>query len=86
MSMESLQDVIIAVGKLRDSGVPPHADKFYHGVFTVETVTKLSLDPIFQHLNQTLPEGVSQEKFLGHFCGITFHRGDEDSITGGVKS
>lgn len=68
-----LQQVINAAGELRDANVPPHDDGFYHAHISGGSNTQLFADPVFQRLNQSLPEHVIyKEGFVGTISGVMF--------------
>lgn len=68
-----LQQVINASGILRDANVPPHDDGFYHAHISGGSNTQLFADPVFQRLNQSLPEHVIyKEGFVGTISGVMF--------------
>jgi hypothetical protein len=73
-----LQQVINASGILRDNNVPPHDDGFYHAHISGLSNTQLFADPVFQRLNQSLPEHVIyKEGFIGTISGIMFFMNTE---------
>lgn len=73
-----LQQVINAAGILRDNNVPPHDDGFYHAHISGGSNTQLFADPVFQRLNQSLPEHVIyKEGFVGTIAGVMFFMNTE---------
>lgn len=73
-----LQQVINAAGILRDNNVPPHDDGFYHAHISGISNTQLFADPVFQRLNQSLPEHVVyKEGFVGTISGVMFFMNTE---------
>ncbi len=73
-----LQQVINAAGTLRDDNVPPHDDGFYHAHISGMSNTQLFADPVFQRLNQSLPEHVIyKEGFVGTISGVMFFMNTE---------
>lgn len=73
-----LQQVINAAGILRDNNVPPHDDGFYHAHISGMSNTQLFADPVFQRLNQSLPEHVIyKEGFVGTISGVMFFMNTE---------
>jgi hypothetical protein len=68
-----MQQVINAAGTLRDANVPPHDDGFYHAHISGMSNTQLFADPVFQRLNQSLPDHVTyKEGFVGTLSGVMF--------------
>lgn len=82
----TLQDVINAVAQLRRANVQPHADGFYHAHISAIANSQFFADPIFQRLNQSLPEHVIyKEGFIGTISGVMFfmnNEAPEDTNTG----
>jgi hypothetical protein len=73
-----LQQVINAVGFLRRANVQPHEDGFYHAHISPLTEAQLFADPVFQRLNQSLPEHtIYKEGFLGYISGVMFFMNSE---------
>jgi N4-gp56 family major capsid protein len=69
----TLQQAINAVAFLRRANVQPHDDGFYHAHISPLINAQLFADPVFQRLNQSLPEHVIyKEGFLGYMAGIMF--------------
>ena len=82
-----LQQVITASGVLRDNNVPPHDDGFYHAHISGSSNTQLFADPVFQRLNQSLPEHVIyKEGFVGTISGVMFFLNTEAPKTTNVGS
>lgn len=74
----TLQQVINAVGFLRTANVQPHDDGFYHAHIAPMSNTQLFADPVYQRLNQSLPEGMAyKEGFLGTIHGVAFFMNNE---------
>ncbi len=74
----TLQDVINAVAKLRRANVQPHADGFYHAHISSIANSQFFADPVFQRLNQSLPEHVIyKEGFIGTISGVMFFLNNE---------
>ncbi len=62
----TLQQLINGVGILRQNNVQPHEDGFYHAHISPSANSQIFADPVFQRLNQSLPEHVIyKEAFLG---------------------
>lgn len=74
----NLQQVINAVGALRDNNVPPHDDGYYHAHISGAANAQFYQDPVFQRLNQSLPEGATyKDGFVGHISGVMFYMNTE---------
>lgn len=74
----TLQDVINAVAQLRRSNVQPHPDGFYHAHISSIANSQFFADPVFQRLNQSLPEHVIyKEGFIGTISGVMFFLNNE---------
>lgn len=74
----TLQQCIDAVAKLRTFNVQPHDDGFYHAHIAPGGNAQFFADPVFQRLNQSLPEGaVYKEGFIGTISGIMFFMNNE---------
>jgi len=74
----TLQDCINAAGELRKRNVPPHEDGFYHAHIGAISNTQVYQDPVFQRLNQSLPEHVTyKEGFIGTISGVMFFMNTE---------
>lgn len=73
-----LQQVINAVAQLRRNNVQPHDDGFYHAHISPLSEAQFFADPVFQRLNQSLPEHVIyKEGFLGYISGVMFFMNNE---------
>jgi len=69
----TLQQAINAVGILRNANVQPHEDGFYHAHISPQANSQVFADPVFQRLNQSLPEHVIyKEAFIGTIANIMF--------------
>lgn len=69
----TLQQCINAIAFLRRANVTPHDDGFYHAHLSSLGNAQFFTDPVFQRLNQSLPEHVVyKEGFIGHIAGIMF--------------
>ncbi len=74
----ALQDVINAVAQLRRANVQPHPDGFYHAHISPVANSQFFADPVFQRLNQSLPEHVIyKEGFIGTISGVMFFMNNE---------
>lgn len=74
----TLQDVINAVAQLRRANVQPHSDGFYHAHISSIANSQFFADPVFQRLNQSLPEHVIyKEGFIGTISGVMFFLNNE---------
>jgi hypothetical protein len=74
----TLQQAINAVAFLRLANVQPHDDGFYHAHVSPLTNAQFFADPVFQRLNQSLPEHVIyKEGFIGTIAGIMFFMNTE---------
>jgi hypothetical protein len=73
-----LQQCINAVAFLRRNNVQPHEDGYYHAHISPLSEAQFFADPVFQRLNQSLPEHVIyKEGFLGYISGIMFFMNNE---------
>ncbi len=73
-----LQQCINAVAFLRRANVQPHDDGYFHAHISPLSEAQFFADPVFQRLNQSLPEGVIyQQGFLGYISGIMFFMNNE---------
>lgn len=73
-----LQQAINAVAYLRRANVPPHEDGFYHAHISPLANAQVFADPVFQRLNQSLPEHVIyKEGFIGTISGVMFFMNTE---------
>jgi hypothetical protein len=74
----SLQLCINGVAKLRQANVLPHEDGYYHAHVSPLGNAQFFADPVFQRLNQSLPEGsVYKDGFVGTISGIMFFMDNE---------
>jgi hypothetical protein len=73
-----LQQAINAVAFLRRASVQPHDDGFYHAHISPLANAQVFADPVFQRLNQSLPEHVIyKEGFIGTLSGVMFFMNNE---------
>lgn len=81
-----LQLAINACAFLRRANVQPHEDGFYHAHISPLSNAQVFADPVFQRLNQSLPEHVTyKEGFIGTISGVMFFmntESPEDTNTG----
>lgn len=78
----TLQQVINATAFLRNSNIQPHDDGFYHAHISPLGNAQLFADPVFQKLNQSLPEHVIyKEGFIGTMAGVMFYMNTESPST-----
>jgi hypothetical protein len=81
----TLQMVIAAVGYLRRANVQPHDDGFYHAHVSPLGNVQFFADPVFQRLNQSLPEHVVyKEGFIGQIANVLFFMNNESPETTNV--
>lgn len=81
----TLQQVINAVAFLRRANVQPHDDGFYHAHVSPLGNAQFFADPVFQRLNQSLPEHVIyKEGFIGTMAGVMFFMNTESPETQNV--
>jgi hypothetical protein len=74
----TLQDFINGVNQLRAFNVQPHEDGYFHAHIDPKVNGQLFADPVFQRLNQSLPEHVIyKEGFIGTISGILFYMNTE---------
>lgn len=74
----TLQDCINASAELRKRNVPPHEDGFYHAHISALGNAQIFQDPVYQRLNQSLPEHVTyKEGFIGTVSGVMFFMNTE---------
>jgi hypothetical protein len=74
----TLQQAINAVAFLRRANVQPHDDGFYHAHISPLQNSQIFADPVFQRLNQSLPEHVIyKEGFVGTMSGVMFYLNTE---------
>lgn len=72
------QQIINSVGLLRRANVQPHEDGYYHAHLAPMTQTQIMADPVFQRLNQSLPDNiVNKEGWLGTYQGVAFWMNNE---------
>jgi hypothetical protein len=73
-----LQQAINATAFLRRANVQPHEDGFYHAHISPLANAQVFADPVFQRLNQSLPEHVIyKEGFIGTLSGVMFFMNNE---------
>lgn len=83
----TLQQAINAVAFLRNARVQPHDDGFYHAHMSPLANAQFFADPVFQRLNQSLPEHVIyKEGFVGTISQIMFFMNQEAPDTTNVGS
>lgn len=83
----TLQDVINGVAQLRRQNVQPHDDGFFHAHISSSSNAQLFADPVFQRLNQSLPEHATyKEGFIGTISGVMFFMNTEspDTLSSGA--
>ena len=69
----TMQDVFNAVAQLRDMNVPTHEDGFYHAYLSSIGQAQVFADPVYQRLNQSLPDGDRMRTgFIGTFSQTKF--------------
>lgn len=74
----SLQQIINACALLRNATVQPHDDGTYHAHISPLSQAQVYADPIFQKLNQSLPDGMAyKEGFIGQLSGVSFFMNTE---------
>jgi hypothetical protein len=74
----SLQQIINATALMRRANVQPHEDGTYHAHISPLSQAQVYADPVFQRLNQSLPEGMTyKEGFLGQLSGVSFFMNNE---------
>jgi len=74
----TLQQAINAVAFLRRANVQPHDDGFYHAHISPLANSQVFADPVFQRLNQSLPEHIIyKEGFIGTIAGVMFFMNTE---------
>jgi hypothetical protein len=74
----TLQQCINAVAFLRRASVQPHDDGFFHAHLSSLGNAQFFADPVFQRLNQSLPEHVIYKQgFIGTISGIMFIMNNE---------
>jgi hypothetical protein len=73
-----LQQAINGCAFLRQANVQPHEDGFYHAHISPLSNAQVFADPVFQRLNQSLPEHVIyKEGFIGTLSGVMFFMNNE---------
>lgn len=85
----TLQDFINAVNTLRGFNVRPHPDGYFHVHISPTVNSQLFADPVFQRLNQSLPEHVVyKEGFIGTIAGMLFYMNTEapDPTNSGART
>jgi hypothetical protein len=78
---------INAAARLRRHNVAPHDDGFYHAHIGPLSEAQFFADPVFQRLNQSLPEHVIYKKgFAGYLGGVMFILNNEvpDTLNSGL--
>lgn len=74
----SLQQIINACAFLRNANVQPHDDGTYHAHISPLAQAQVYADPVYQRLNQSLPEGLAyKEGFIGQLSGVSFFMNTE---------
>lgn len=69
----TLQQIINAAAVLRNARVQPHDDGTYHAHLPPLAQAQMYADPVFQKLNQSLPDSIAyKEGFIGQLSGVTF--------------
>jgi hypothetical protein len=77
-----MQQAINAVGFLRRANVQPHEDGLYHAHISPTANSQVFADPVFQRLNQSLPEGlIYKQGFIGQIAGVAFFMNNESPET-----
>lgn len=78
----TLQQIINAAGYLRLANVQPHEDGFYHAHISPTANSQIFADPVFQRLNQSLPEHIIYKQgFIGEMGGVLFYMNNESPTT-----
>lgn len=74
----SLQQIINSVAILRNAMVQPHDDGTFHAHISPLAQAQVYTDPVFQRLNQSLPDGMAyKEGYLGQLSGVSFFMNTE---------
>lgn len=74
----SLQQIINSVAILRTANVQPHEDGTYHAHISPLSQAQVYADPVYQKLNQSLPDGMAyKEGFIGQLSGVSFFMNNE---------
>lgn len=82
----TLQHVFNSVALLRRQNVQPHDDGYFHCHISPVMMAQLFADPVFQRLNQSLPEhAIYKEGFLGWMAGVMFFMNNESPETATVN-
>ncbi len=82
-----LQMAINAVSVLRTNNVQPHEDGFYHAHLPPAANAQVFADPVFQRLNQSLPDGIMYKAgFIGTLSGVMFFMNTESPATATVNA
>lgn len=83
----TLQQIINAVGILRNNNVQPHEDGFYHAHVSPQGNSQIFADPVFQRLNQSLPEhAVYKEAFIGTIANTMAMLNTESPFIGNTST
>ena len=78
----SIQQIVNAAAVLRTALVQPHEDGTYHAHISPLSQAQFYADPIFQRLNQSLPDGMAyKEGFAGQLLGVSFFMNTESPGT-----
>jgi hypothetical protein len=78
----SLQQIINACAFLRNANVQPHDDGTYHAHISPLAQAQVYADPVYQRLNQSLPEGMAYSQgFIGQIHGVSFFMNTESPTT-----
>lgn len=79
----TMQDIINAVTRLRTAKIPTCPDGYYHVHLTPEAEAEIFADPVFQRLNQSLPDSMTyRDLAIGQLLGCRFYRNTENPNTG----
>ncbi len=74
----SIQQIINACALLRQATVQPHDDGTFHAQVSPLSQAQFYADPVFQKLNQSLPDGMAyKEGFVGQLAGVSFFMNTE---------
>lgn len=83
----TLDAIIAAIGRLRESNIGPHSDGYYHVHLPPQGETQLFADNHIQRLFQSLPESHAYQKLsLGTLVSGAFFRNTEDPKPSTVSS
>lgn len=78
----SLQQIINSAAFLRNANVPPHDEGLFHAHISPLAQAQVFADPVFQRLNQSLPEGMTyKEGYIGQLSGVAFFMNTESPNT-----